>query len=132
MTLMNRKELDKLPGELLVYNVLFENDNSRSMSWLGVEVLQLKRGCKVMLVRNLSDNLKNGSVGVFTGIRGDDLLLFFEDVAVVAISWQTLNRTNLTGQKMGGVTQFPLVLAYAVTCHKSQGLTLVSAFSTAH
>ena len=28
---------------------------------------------------------------------------------------------------MGGVTQFALGLAYAVTCHKSQGLTLVSA-----
>ncbi|XP_020610138.1 uncharacterized protein LOC110048702 [Orbicella faveolata] len=127
VTLMNRKELDKLPGELLVYNASFENDNSRSMSWPGVEVLQLKRGCKVMLVWNLSENLKNGSVGVFTGARGDDLLVFFEDVGVVEISRQTWIKRNLTGQKMGGVTQFPLVLAYAVTCHKSQGLTLASA-----
>jgi len=29
---MNRKELEKLPGELLVYNASFENDNSRSLS----------------------------------------------------------------------------------------------------
>ena len=115
------------PGELLEYKASFENDNSRSMSWPGVEILQLKRGCKVMLVWNWSDNLKNGSVGVFTGVRGDDLLVFFADVGVVAISRQTWIKRNLTGQKMGGVTQFPLVLAYAVTCHKSQGLTLVSA-----
>ena len=68
VTLMNRKKLEKLPGELLVYNASFENDNSTSMSWPGVgggEVLQLKRGGKVMLVWNLSDNLKNGSVGVY-------------------------------------------------------------------
>lgn len=83
VTLMNRKELDKLPGELLVFNASFENNNSTSMSWPGVEVLQLKRGCKVMLVWNLSDSLKNGSVGVFTGVRGDDLLVLFEDVGVV-------------------------------------------------
>ena len=126
VTLMNRKELDKLPGELLVYNASFENDNSTSMSWPGVEVLQLKRGCKVMLVWNLSDRLKNGSLGVFTGVRGDDLLVFFEDVGVVEISRQTWIKRNLTGQRMGGVTQFPLVLAYAVTCHKSQRLTLTS------
>ena len=127
VTLMNRKELDKLPGELLVYNASFENDYYTSMTWPGVEVLQLKRGCKVMLVWNLSDRLKNGSLGVFTGVRGDDLLVFFEDVGVVEISRQTWIKRNLTGQRMGGVTQFPLVLAYAVTCHKSQGLTLASA-----
>ena len=127
VTLMNRKELDKLPGELLVYNASFENDNSTSMSWPGVAVLQLKRGCKVMLVWNLSDSLKNGSVGIFTCVRGDDLSVFFEDVGVVEISRQTWIKRNLAGQRMGGVTQFPLVLAYAVTCHKSQGLTLASA-----
>ena len=33
-----------------------------------MEVLQLKRGCKVMLGWNLSDSLKNGSVGAFTGV----------------------------------------------------------------
>ena len=51
--------------------------------------------------------------------------LFFEDVGVVEISRQTWIKRNLTGQTMGGVTQFPLVVA--VTCHKSQGLTLASA-----
>ena len=33
-----------------------------------------------MLVWNLSDNLTNGSMGVFTGFRGDSVLVFFEDV----------------------------------------------------
>ena len=59
-----------------------------------------------MLVWNLSDNLKNGSVGVFTGFRGDSLLVFFEDVeGVVEILRQTWIKRNLTGQRMGGVTQ---------------------------
>lgn len=40
-----------------------------------------------MLVWNLLENLKNGSVGVFIGVRGDDFLVFFEDVGVVEIFW---------------------------------------------
>ena len=127
VALMNRKELDRLPGELFTFNASFENDNSSSMSWPGVEVLQVKRGCKVMLVWNLSEDLKNGSVGVFTGVKGDDLLVSFEGVGEVEISRQTWIKRNRTGHKMGSVKQFPLVLAYAVTCHKSQGLTLPSA-----
>ncbi|KAJ7350134.1 hypothetical protein OS493_038316 [Desmophyllum pertusum] len=80
-----------------------------------------------MLVWNKSDDLKNGSVGVFTGVRGDYLLVFFEGVGEVEITRQTWIKRSRSGQKAGSVTQFPLVLAYAVTCHKSQGLTLASA-----
>lgn len=80
-----------------------------------------------MLVWNKSDDLKNGSVGVFTGVRGDYLLVFFEGVGEVEIAWQTWIKRSRSGQKAGSVTQFPLVLVYAATCHKSQGLTLASA-----
>lgn len=108
------------PEELLVYHASFDNENSRSMSWPGVPVLQLKRGCKVMLVWNKSEDLKNGSVGVFTGVQGDGLLVFYEGVGVVEISKETWIKRNRTGHRTGSVTQYPLVLAYAVTCHKSQ------------
>ena len=43
---------------------------------------------------------------MFTGFRGDSLLVFFEDVeGVVEILRQTWIKRNLTGQRMGGVTQ---------------------------
>lgn len=73
-----------------------------------------------MLVWNKSEDLKNGSVGVFTGVQGDGLLVFFEGVGVVEISKETWIKRNRTGHRTGSVTQYPLVLAYAVTCHKSQ------------
>ena len=66
--LKNREELDKLPGEVLSFEALYENDNSSSMNWPGPGVLQLKPGCKVMLIWNKSDELKNDTTGVFRGV----------------------------------------------------------------
>ena len=125
--LSNRRELDALPGELLTFEASFENNSSRSMCWPGAPVLQLKHGCKVMLVWNKTDDLKNGSLGIFTGKRGDALLVAFEGVGIVEIRRETWIKRNKNGQKIGSVNQFPIVLAYVVTCHKSQGLTLASA-----
>ena len=125
--LSNRRELDALPGDLVTFQALFENDGSKSMCWPGTPVLQLKRGCRVMLVWDLNDDLKNGSLGIFTGVKGDVLLVAFQEVGIVEIQRETWIRRNRNGQKIGGVTQFPIVLAYAVACYKSQGLTLASA-----
>ena len=127
ITLRNRQELDKLPGELITLEAVYENESSKSMSWPVASVSQLIQGCKVMLVWNKSDELKNGTVGVFNGVRGDSLLVSFEGVGEEAIGKETWVKRAQNCQKVGIVTQFPLVLAYAVTCHKSQGLTLPSA-----
>lgn len=48
------------------------------MSWPGQMRLQLKVGTKVMQVWNKSDDLRNGSIGTFVGVRGDSLLVSCE------------------------------------------------------
>ena len=81
-----------------------------------------------MLVWNKSDDLRNGTLGTFTGVSGNGkLLLNFEEVGNVEIGRETWIKRDRNGQRVGSVSQFPVVLAYAVTCHKSQGLTLSSA-----
>ena len=100
---------------------------SRSITWHGYHVLQLKRYCKVMLVWNKSDDLKNGSIGIFKDVKNDALLVSFEGVGVVEITRETWIKTNHVGVSVESVCQFPIIPAYAMTRHKSQGLTLPAA-----
>ena len=123
----NQMIIDELPGEFLSFSAIYENDISRSITWPDYRVLQLKRGCKVMLVWNKSDDLRNGSIGVFKDVQNDALIVSFEGVGDVEITRETWIKRNHAGVAIGSVCQFPAILTYAVTCHKSQGLTLSAA-----
>ena len=102
MQLFNRRELDALPCDLVTFQAFFENDGSKNICWPGTPVLQLKHGCRVMLVGNLNDNLKNGSLGIFTGVKGDVLLVAFQEVGIIEIQRETWIRRNRNGQKSEG------------------------------
>ena len=52
------------------------------------------------------------------------LQFHFEDVGSISIKRDTWIQRDHEGKKIGNVTQFPIVLAYASTCHKLQGLEL--------
>ena len=84
----------------------------------GYHVLQLKQYCKVMLVWNKLDDLKNGSIGIFKDVKNDVLLVSFEGVGVVEITCETWIKRNHAGVSIGSVCQFPIIPAYAMTCHK--------------
>ena len=106
--LSNRRELDALPGELLAFEASFENDCSKSMCWPRATVLHLTHGCKVMLVWNKSHDLKNGSLGIFTGEKGDVLLVAFDGVGIVEISRETWITRNRNGNKIEVLPNFQL------------------------
>ena len=125
--LFNWQRIDELAGELLSFSAIFENDTSCSMNWPGYHVLQLKRNCKIMLLWNKSDHLKNGSIGVFKDVQNDALLVSLEGVGVVEVKRETWIKSNHAGVAVGSVSQFPVIPSYAITCHKSQGLTLPAA-----
>ena len=122
--LHNRSTLASLPGEMCSFEAICDGDGW--MNWPGQNMLQLKEGCRVMLIWNKSDMLKNGSMGIFKGVEKETLRVDFDNVGVVLISRETWFRRNRQGDIVGSVTQYPLILAYGVTCHKSQGLTLSS------
>ena len=129
----------RLPGQIFNLNVLFslpgvphkfeaidEGDTS-GIQCPADRVLMLKPSCKVMLLWNKSQELRNGSQGRFVGVRGDDVVVDFDGVGQVLVRRETWTKTSRTGDAVGSRTQIPLALMWAITCHKAQGLTLPSA-----
>ena len=93
----------------------------------GIEVLKLRRGCRVLLIKNLdvSNGLVNGSIGTVEELLEDGVRVKFDNGItdlITRASWELeLDNTKVI------CNQIPLMLAYSITVHKSQSLSLDSA-----
>ena len=97
------------------------------------EILNLKKHAKVMFVKNNFDmGYINGSLGEVIGFEEDDdhgILpkVKLSDGTVLLVEPETWSVENDAGKTIASFQQIPLRLAWAITIHKSQGMTLEAA-----
>lgn len=125
---INSRHLEELPGDLVRIQAYDSGDPKALLAACSApQVLFLKKGAQVMLSKNL-----NGRKGLVNGARG--VVEDFTPSGQPVVRWasggnpQTLAREkfviSIGGNQVAERLQVPLVLAWAVTVHKSQGLTL--------
>ncbi len=130
---LNQKKLDELPGDEYTYSQSATGSanyvESLQRSVLAPSALKLKDGAFVMAVKNAPDRkYVNGSLGIVVGF---DVLTNYpmvkfkngKTITMVPETWELRDGDK----KRASIIQIPLRLAWAITVHKSQGMTLDAA-----
>lgn len=136
---INRHELDMLEGEVRHYKAEIKDEFPEN-GYPADLTLSLKPGAQVMFIRNDSDKSKrffNGKIGFITSLQKDKIIVQCphedDEIEVKPETWSNIRYTvdgatrSMKEETLGSFTQFPLRLAWAITIHKSQGLTFEKA-----
>lgn len=129
----NEKKLNELEEESNIYNAIIKDRFPESMYPVD-ESLELKIGAQVMFTRNNRDaNYYNGKIGTIIDLSEHKITIKCkEDAFPIVAERETWENTEIKIDKeskdqyeevVGSFSQFPLRLAWAITIHKSQGLT---------
>lgn len=120
-------------GVLRGKGYVYENLNEREQTILEIfnkscraeKVIKLKPDARVMLLVNLDfrTGLVNGSCGKVLALNDDKVTVEFDNGTIRDIAQETFEY-YYNDKVIATREQFPLKLAYAVTIHKSQGMTL--------
>lgn len=130
---INQEKLLSLPSKSFFYHAEVDGNFSESQ-YPAEEYLELKKGAQVMFIRNETgreSRYYNGTIGTVLECKNNSVIVETEDGIQIETGperWENKRYTldaeeTLKAETIGEFSQLPLRLAWAVTIHKSQGLT---------
>jgi uncharacterized protein YpbB/GTPase SAR1 family protein len=132
---MNSQALHDLKGELITYKSDIVGDFPEKIFPIE-ENLKLKIGAQVMFVKNdtsMDKNYFNGKMGIIKSLSSQEILVHFPEedktIEVEKYEWQNIRykvdqaTKEIEEEVLGTFVHYPIKLAWAITVHKSQGLT---------
>ncbi|HEY4617872.1 MAG TPA: helix-turn-helix domain-containing protein [Flavobacterium sp.] len=132
---MNSQALHDLKGELITYKPDIVGDFPEKIFPIE-EQLKLKIGAQVMFMKNdpsVDKNYFNGKMGIIKSLSSQEILVHFPEedktIEVEKYEWQNIRykidqaTKEIEEEILGTFVHYPIKLAWAITVHKSQGLT---------
>ncbi len=130
---VNNMKLDMLQGELYGFEAEIDGEFPEN-SYPADPVLSLKVGAQVMFIRNDPEGeYYNGKIGKIEAIDSSGMIQVTDEdgglINVTPVEWENIQYVleeesgEIMPSVLGKFRQFPLRVAWAITIHKSQGLT---------
>ena len=132
---INKNELDRLKEKLHIFEAEISRDFPERM-YPTEKTLYLKKGSQVMFIKNDKGEERryyNGKIGIIEDFLDDEIKIIFKNekqpLLLKKEEWQNIKYNyntesdSIEEEELGTFSQYPIRLAWAITIHKSQGLT---------